>query len=84
MILAERLVGRAERLIEVRDVGGARLLLERAVSLGHARSAHLLAQTYDPSMLRAWGIVGMKGDLIKAKDLYERAKTGAFTGTPSR
>ena len=77
MIFAERLVARAERLIDLRDVGGARLLLERAVSLGHGRSAHLLAQTYDPSMLRAWGIVGMNGDLIKAKELYDRAKTGA-------
>jgi hypothetical protein len=84
MIIAERLVGRAERLIDLRDVGGARLLLERAVSLGHGRSAHLLAQTYDPSMLRAWGIVGMNGDLSKAKELYDRARTGPLTGTPSR
>ena len=84
MVLAERLVGRAERLIDLRDVGGARLLLERAVSLGHGRSAHLLAQTYDPSMLRAWGIVGMNGDLSKAKELYDRARTGPLTGTPSR
>jgi hypothetical protein len=84
MILAERLVERAERLIDLRDVGGARLLLERAVSLGHGRSAHLLAQTYDPRMLRAWHVVGMNGDLIKAKEFYDRAKTGALTGTPSR
>ena len=84
MVLAERLVERAERMIELRDVGGARLLLERAVSLGHGRSAHLLGQTYDPRMLGAWGIVGMNGDLSKAKEFYDRAKTGTRTVTPSR
>jgi len=84
MVFAARLVERAERLIDLRDVVGARLLLERAVSLGHGRSAHLLAQTYDPRMLGAWGIVGMNGDLSKAKEFYDRAKTGTLSGTPSR
>jgi hypothetical protein len=35
-------------------------------------------------MLREWGIVGMNGDLTKAKELYDRARTGPLTGTPSR
>ena len=42
-VKAERLLERAERLIALRDLAGARLLLERATSLGNRRSVHLLA-----------------------------------------
>ena len=81
---AEPLLERAERLLACAMWALARLLLERAVLLGNGRSAHLLAQTYDPRKLRAWGIVGIKGDLLKAKEFYDWAQTGAHSATHTR
>jgi hypothetical protein len=37
-------------------------LLERAASSGDARAIFALAETYDPNMLSAWRVRGMKGD----------------------
>jgi hypothetical protein len=33
----------------------------------------LLAETYDPAMLSAWGIFGRRGDVTKAQKLYAKA-----------
>ncbi|EIM30508.1 hypothetical protein MicloDRAFT_00007580 [Microvirga lotononidis] len=64
------LIDRAEALLRVRDISGARLLLERAAERGSARGTYLLAQTYDPSMLARWQVRGIMGDPERAKKLY--------------
>ena len=51
----------------------ARSVLERAAESGSALALFLLAETYDPAMLSAWGIVGRRGDVTKAQKLYAKA-----------
>ncbi|WP_132256782.1 hypothetical protein [Methylobacterium segetis] len=67
------LVERAERLIRLGDISGARLVLERAMERGEPRAAFLLAQTCDPRMLRAWKVQGLQADPERASALYARA-----------
>lgn len=70
----ERLTLRAEELFRKGDVSGARLLLERALDSGNARAAFLLAETFDPNVLSRLGVLGIRGDPAKARELYGRAR----------
>ncbi|MEH3145445.1 MAG: hypothetical protein PGN34_08855 [Methylobacterium frigidaeris] len=70
---ADRLLGRAEALLARTDIGGARLLLERAADLGDGRAAFRLAQTYDPEILATRFASRLKGDPSRAATLYRRA-----------
>ncbi len=71
----QHLIDRAEALLRVRDISGARLLLERAAERGSARGTYLLAQTYDPSLLAHWQVRGIIGDPEKAQKLYGQSRT---------
>jgi hypothetical protein len=71
---ATSLVHRAERLIQLGDISGARLVLERAAERGASRALFFLAQTFDPRLLRAWNVRGMRGDPDRARELYARAE----------
>jgi predicted nucleic acid-binding Zn-ribbon protein len=71
----DRLVARAEELLNKGDVSSARLLLERALASGHARAAFLLAETFDPNALSRLGTMGLKGDPAKAREFYTQAQT---------
>lgn len=73
--LDDRLISRAEELLHKGDVSSARLLLERALSSGHARAAFLLAETFDPNVLSKLGTMGLKGDTAKAREFYTQAQT---------
>jgi hypothetical protein len=68
------LVERADALLRRGDVSGARLLLERALDDGDARAVLLLAQSFDPQVLSALGVRGMRGDLAKAEELRAKAR----------
>lgn len=74
----QRLLDRAEALLRVRDISGARLLLERAGERGSARGVYLLAQTYDPTMLAQWQVRGITGDPEKAQKLYAQSRMPAL------
>ncbi len=67
------LVERAKGLIRLGDISGARLLLERAQARNASNATFLLAQTWDPDMLRAWKVRGLRADPERAKDLYAKA-----------
>jgi hypothetical protein len=69
----DRLVSRADELLRKGDVGGARLLLERAWAGGNARAAFLLAESFDPNVLSKLGALGIRGDVAKARELYAQA-----------
>lgn len=72
---SDRLLKRAEELVRARDIIGARSILDRAIDLGDNRALHLLAQTYDPQMLREWHVIGDHfGDPTRAQELYMAAK----------
>jgi hypothetical protein len=78
-----RILARVGELIRLRDVSGARLLLERAVETGDSKAAFMLAETYDPRVLARWG-VRMASDPQKARQLYEKASAGGIAEARER
>jgi hypothetical protein len=70
----DRLTIRADELFKKGDVSGARLLLEHSVKSGNARAAFLLAETYDPHVLAKLGVMGIRGDAGRARELYAQAQ----------
>ena len=81
---AARLMGRAKRLLELGDVGAARSVLERAVEAGSPLATFMLAESYDPTVLSAWGAVGTQGDATKAQELYAKAAAGGDKAAKDR
>ena len=71
-----KLIARAEQLLRAQDIGGARLLLERAAKSDNLRAVFLLAETYDPQVLADRKVIGVSGDRTKARELYLRASSG--------
>jgi len=69
----DRIVKRADALLRSGDVSGARLLLEHATQAGNAQAAFMLAETFDPNVLSQIGVLGIRGDAAKARELYARA-----------
>jgi TPR repeat protein len=67
------LIKRARGHIELGDIAGARLLLERAAAGSEPSALMALAETYDPTMLAKWGARGLKADAGKARALYLKA-----------
>jgi len=72
----QRLMSRANLLISQGDIGGARIVLERAAETGNARALFALAETFDPVVLAAWGTLGTRGDETRAQELYAKALAG--------
>ena len=67
-------LSRGAALIGSGDLAAARLVLRRAADAGDARSAMMLAETYDPVVLEKLGVHGVVPDLAKARGWYEKAK----------
>jgi hypothetical protein len=79
------LIERAERALrEQRDVIAARQFLQRAEQGGHARAAFMLAETFDPAILNALGVRGVRPDPARARALYEQAQAGGVTEAAAR
>ena len=64
---------RGEEFVAAGDFAAARIVFERAAEAGHARAAFALAATYDPLVLRRFGIKSLTADLDKARAWYEKA-----------
>ena len=67
------LMTRAKSLLTRGDFAAARLLLERAANAPDATAAFLLAQTYDPAVLRARDTRSITADPLMARDWYRKA-----------
>jgi hypothetical protein len=80
----EARIARAEELLRLGDLAGARLVLEHAVRGGSAIAAFKLAETYDRRRLAAWRVVGIRGDEQKANELYKQAHAGGVQNARSR
>jgi hypothetical protein len=74
---ADPLIERAKGLIRLGDISGARLVLERAQQRKVPNATYLLAQTWDPAMLRAWKVRGLRADPDLARSLYAKASEQA-------
>jgi chromosome segregation ATPase len=81
---AARLLARAGSLIARGNIGAARVVLERAGESGNARASFMLAETYDPAILLAWGTYGTRGDAAKARELYRKAHAGGIQEAKDR
>jgi hypothetical protein len=79
-----RLMARASALLGRGNIGGARIVLERAAETGSAQASFALAETYDPSILSAWGTYGTRGDATKARELYAKAHAGGIQEAKDR
>ncbi len=78
------LLARATLLVARGDIGGARVVLERAVETGSASALFALAETFDPAILSAWGTVGTQGDPAWARELYAKALAGGIAAAKDR
>jgi hypothetical protein len=67
------LLRRSRGHIDIGDIAGARLLLERAASGNEPSALMALAETYDPTILAKWGARGLRADPAKARALYQKA-----------
>ena len=70
---AAPLMAQARLLLDQGNIIAARRVLESAAERGSTLALFLLAETYDPAMLSAWGIFGRRGDVTKAQKLYAKA-----------
>jgi hypothetical protein len=67
------LVERGQSFLENGDIAAARLLLRRAADAGHVQAAIGLAGTYDPVVLREFGVLGVVPNIETARAWYEKA-----------
>jgi hypothetical protein len=77
-------IAKAEELLQLGDLAGARLVLEHVVRRGSAIAAFKLAETYDTRRLAAWRVVGIRGDEQRASELYKQAHAGGVKNARSR
>jgi TPR repeat protein len=78
------LVARAITLLGQGNIGAARSVLERAAESGNAQASFMLAETYDPTILSAWGTHGTRGEAAKARELYAKAQAGGIREAKDR
>jgi hypothetical protein len=64
-----------EQFAAAGDLVTARILLQRAAEAGDAAAAMALGATYDPNVLAKLGVVGMNGDVEKARSWYRKAES---------
>ncbi|WP_152536001.1 hypothetical protein [Bradyrhizobium sp. Ai1a-2] len=81
---AARLIARASALLSQGNIGAARTVLERAAENGNAQASFMLAETYDPVVLSAWGTYGTRGEAAKARELYAKAHSGGIREAKDR
>jgi hypothetical protein len=81
---APRLIARARALLGQGNVGAARVVLERAADKGSALATFMLAETYDPDVLSAWGTYGTRGEVTRARELYTKAHAGGIQEAKNR
>jgi hypothetical protein len=78
------LATRAKSLLALGDIAPARLLLERAANSQDATAAFLLAQTYDPAVLRARDTRSIAPEPALALDWYRKAASLGSTDAQQR
>jgi hypothetical protein len=78
------LLKRGNELVSRGDLGGARLVFERAAQSGESRAALALASTYDPVVLERLGERGLAPDIAMARFWYEKAKELGSKEAPER
>ena len=81
---AAKLLALASALLSQGNIGAARIVLERASESGNAKASFMLAETYDPAILSAWGTYGTRGEAAKAREHYAKAHDGGIQEAKDR
>jgi hypothetical protein len=81
---AASIIERARVQVGRGDIAAARRLLEFAADSGDAAILFALAETYDPNVLRSWGVIGTRPDADMARKFYQKAKERGATGAAER
>jgi hypothetical protein len=68
------LITQGEQFVAAGDLVTARVVFQRAAEADDASAAMALAATYDPAMLAKLGVVGVSGDIEKARSWYQKAE----------
>jgi TPR repeat protein len=66
------------------DIATARAFFVSAAAAGDARALVALGDTFDPATLGRLGVLGLKGDEVKARDYYARAVAAGAMGARER
>jgi AAA domain len=69
------LLARGDMLLAMGDITAARLLYQRAASLGSGRGATAVGKTYDPDFLAAIRVTGPRPDRSIARTWYQNGMT---------
>jgi TPR repeat protein len=69
------LIKQGEQLVAAGDLVTARVVFQRAAEADDASAAVALAATYDPARLVKLGVVGVSGDIDKARSWYQKAES---------
>ena len=78
------LLKRGKDLIANGDLAAARLVLRLAADAYEAEAALALGATYDPFVLRALKVYGVKADPVMARVWYEKARELGSAAAPRR
>ena len=62
-----------QEMMKIGDIAAARPVLRRAAEAGNSEAAFLLASTFDPIVLREFGVIGLTPDVTQALSWYEKA-----------
>src|SRR5262245_52202821 len=68
------LMKQGQQLTAAGDVVTARTVFQRAADAGDADAAIALGATYDPNVLAKLGVIGVRADVEKARNWYQRAE----------
>jgi hypothetical protein len=78
------LADKAADALKAGDIGGARMVLDRAAAAGDPTAVFALAETYDPNVLVKMHVRGLEGDVGRAKELYIQASEEGVTRARDR
>jgi hypothetical protein len=81
---AEELLRRAQTLINDGEVLRAREVLSQSALADNPKAAFVLAETFDPNILAAMGVRGIRAEVQRARMLYSKALAGGVTAAEKR
>lgn len=82
--VVQALLQRGDYFLALGDIASARGFYERAAEAGSVAAATGMARTYDPQFLKEIGVIGIRGDKIKAVNWYRRASQGGDPAATER
>jgi hypothetical protein len=67
------LISRGSDFLKIGDFSAARILLQRGAESGSADAALMLGKTFDPLFLHEIGAIGIKADVVRCRQWYQKA-----------